>query len=199
MEVKTVNFENLFINEETAIAIDLDLPLEVIFTAKSLKVKDGLPVYSLEDVLEFVFTKNLDITISRQDIELAIQDVKAKLFSIEGTKNIKDDWGAKGKKFIIVTDKIRAQLAGITNSVIAISLQTDMDRQWHDARFSIFLFSFSFVILFTIGFGDITPTTELVRKGIIPEGLLSNFYTVLVVGIVIRKFLNNQNIKLTDK
>jgi multidrug efflux pump subunit AcrB len=54
-------------------------------------------------------------------------NIKTKLFSIEGTKNIKDDWGPKGKKFIIKIDQTRAQLAGVTNSDIAISLQTVLD------------------------------------------------------------------------
>ncbi|MCG8411097.1 MAG: efflux RND transporter permease subunit [Bacteroidales bacterium] len=55
------------------------------------------------------------------------QDVKTKLFSISGTKNIKDDWGPKGKKIIINIDQNRARAAGITNQDIAISLQTVLD------------------------------------------------------------------------
>lgn len=53
--------------------------------------------------------------------------IKAKLFSISGTKNIKDDWGPKGKKFIIDIDQNKAQAAGVTNQDIAISLQTVLD------------------------------------------------------------------------
>lgn len=53
--------------------------------------------------------------------------VKAQLFGIYGTKNIKDDWGPKGKKFVIDIDQNQAQLAGITNQDIAISLQTVLD------------------------------------------------------------------------
>ena len=53
--------------------------------------------------------------------------VKSKLFSLKGTKNIKDDWGPKGKKFIIEIDQSRAQIAGITNQDIAVSLQTVLD------------------------------------------------------------------------
>jgi len=49
------------------------------------------------------------------------------LFSINGTKNIKDDWGPKGKKFVIEINQTKAQLAGITNQDIAISLQTVLD------------------------------------------------------------------------
>ncbi|WP_370408094.1 efflux RND transporter permease subunit [Tenacibaculum dicentrarchi] len=53
--------------------------------------------------------------------------IKAKLFSISGTKNIRDDWGPKGKKFIIKIAPFKAQKAGISNQDIAISLQTVLD------------------------------------------------------------------------
>nr|WP_298793942.1 efflux RND transporter permease subunit [uncultured Allomuricauda sp.] len=55
------------------------------------------------------------------------QTIKTKLFGISGTKNIKDDWGPKGKKFIIDIDQNKAQLAGVTNQDIATSLQTVLD------------------------------------------------------------------------
>lgn len=61
--------------------------------------------------------------------QLAIisESIKAKLFSISGTKNIKDDWGSKGKKFVIDINQDAAQAAGITNQDIATSLQTVLD------------------------------------------------------------------------
>ncbi len=55
------------------------------------------------------------------------EEIKSKLFSISGTKNIKDDWGPKGKKFVIDIDQNKAQSAGITNQDVAISLQTVLD------------------------------------------------------------------------
>jgi hypothetical protein len=57
---------------------------------------------------------------------------------------------------------------------------------------------FSFVSLLTIGYGDIVPVTEISKKVIILEGLMGQFYTLFVVGIVIGKFLNNQNTKVID-
>ena len=53
--------------------------------------------------------------------------IKSKLFSIAGTKNIKDDWGPKGKKFVVAIDPNKAQSAGVTNQDIATSLQTVLD------------------------------------------------------------------------
>ena len=72
----------------------------------------------------------IEIKISGADpgkLAAIAQDIKAKLFEIPATKNIKDDWGPKGKKFIIDIDQHRAQSAGITNQDIAISLQTVLD------------------------------------------------------------------------
>jgi outer membrane protein len=76
MEVRTTFSERLFINENTANSISLSLPFEVLFIAKLVKTENGLPVYSLSQIMELAFEHNLSITISQQDVELAIQDVK---------------------------------------------------------------------------------------------------------------------------
>lgn len=55
------------------------------------------------------------------------ESIKIKLFQIYGTKNIKDDWGPKSKKFLIQIDQNRAQAAGISSQDIATSLQTVLD------------------------------------------------------------------------
>lgn len=57
-------------------------------------------------------------------LSMISESVKIKLSSISGTKNVKDDWGPKSKKFVIEIDQNRAQNAGITNQDIATSLQT---------------------------------------------------------------------------
>lgn len=72
----------------------------------------------------------IEIKVSGKDpdkLSAIASEIKAKLFATSGTKNIKDDWGPKGKKFIIEIDQSSAQLAGVTNSDIAISLQTVLD------------------------------------------------------------------------
>ena len=53
--------------------------------------------------------------------------VKAQLSSIQGTKNVKDDWGPKSKKLVIDIDQSRAQAAGISSQDIATSLKTVLD------------------------------------------------------------------------
>ena len=56
---------------------------------------------------------------------MAISDlVKSKLNLIAGTKNVKDDWGPKIKKFVIDIDQSKAHRAGVTNQDIAVSLTT---------------------------------------------------------------------------
>ena len=55
------------------------------------------------------------------------EKIKIKLSQISGTKNVKDDWGPKSKKFVIDIDQNRAQVAGISSQDIATSLQTVLD------------------------------------------------------------------------
>ncbi len=53
--------------------------------------------------------------------------LKLHLSSIRGTRNVKDDWGPKSKKFVVAIDQTRAQLAGVTSQDVATSLQTVLD------------------------------------------------------------------------
>ena len=55
------------------------------------------------------------------------ENIKAKLSSFASTKNIKDDWGPKSKKFLIEIDQNRAQTAGVSSQDIATSLATVLD------------------------------------------------------------------------
>ncbi len=72
-------------------------------------------------------TAAVEIRISGKEIgkvfELA-DNVKAKLDSVPGTKNIRDDWGKRTKKILVRINQARARRAGVTNRDIAISLQT---------------------------------------------------------------------------
>jgi multidrug efflux pump len=53
-----------------------------------------------------------------------VDDVKAELASIPGTKNIRDDWGLRTKKLLVNIDQPRAQRAGLSSQDVALSLQT---------------------------------------------------------------------------
>ena len=64
---------------------------------------------------------------SPDELSKIAEQVKLKLSAISGTKNIKDDWGPKTKKFIIDVDQNRAQTAGVSSQDIATSLQTVLD------------------------------------------------------------------------
>lgn len=72
----------------------------------------------------------IEIKISGQspdELSRIAEVVKLKLSSISGTKNVKDDWGPKSKKFLIEIDQNRAQTAGISSEDIATSLRTVLD------------------------------------------------------------------------
>ena len=64
---------------------------------------------------------------SPDELSRIAEVVKLKLSSISGTKNVKDDWGPKSKKFLIEINQNRAQTAGITSEDIATSLRTVLD------------------------------------------------------------------------
>ncbi len=50
--------------------------------------------------------------------------IKQQLSTIQGTKNIKDNWGPKTKKIVIDIDPLKTQNTGLTNQDIAVSLRT---------------------------------------------------------------------------
>lgn len=49
---------------------------------------------------------------------------------------------------------------------------------------------YSFVTTLTIGFGDIVPLTHTAKQMTVLMGLAGNFYSVIVTGIVLGKFIN---------
>ncbi|WP_411030668.1 efflux RND transporter permease subunit [Spongiimicrobium sp. 3-5] len=72
----------------------------------------------------------IEIKVQGKDpdqLSILAETIKQKLVTLPGTKNIKDDWGPKSKKFVIDIDQNKAQLAGVTNQDIATSLQTVLD------------------------------------------------------------------------
>ena len=72
----------------------------------------------------------IEIKVSGSDPDVLAsisEKVKIQLSSISGTKNVKDDWGPKSKKFLIQIDQNRAQRAGVTSQDIATSLSTVLD------------------------------------------------------------------------
>ena len=67
------------------------------------------------------------IQLSGDDSDTLFEHVdalKAKLASIVGTNNIRDDWGARTKKLSVSIDQQRARRAGVSSQDIAVSLQT---------------------------------------------------------------------------
>ena len=53
-----------------------------------------------------------------------VDEVKAKMEEIQGTKNIEDDWGFRTKKLVVDINQARARKAGVSNQDVALSLYT---------------------------------------------------------------------------
>ena len=72
----------------------------------------------------------IEVKISGSDpdeLSVIAAATKQQLNQIAGTKNVKDDWGPKSKKFLIEIDQNRAQSAGVTSADVATSLRTVLD------------------------------------------------------------------------
>jgi len=54
------------------------------------------------------------------------------------------------------------------------------------------LIYFSFITILTIGYGEITPASEIAKKASMLVGLLGHFYSVVVMGIIIGKFISKK-------
>lgn len=59
-----------------------------------------------------------------ETLDSIVGEVKERLRGVEGTKNVADDWGMRVKKLVVRIDPLKAQLAGVTNQDVALSLQT---------------------------------------------------------------------------
>ena len=55
-----------------------------------------------------------------------VDQVKAKLQTIPGARNLSDDWGSRTKKLLVKVNQPRARRAGVTSQDIALSLQTGL-------------------------------------------------------------------------
>ena len=72
----------------------------------------------------------VEIRLSGRDTDVLfdlVEQVKAKMREIPGTKLIDDDWGARSKKLVVEVDGPRARRAGVSNQDVAISLQTFLE------------------------------------------------------------------------
>ena len=69
----------------------------------------------------------IEIRVSGTDIDrifALVDEVKAEVGSLAGTRNITDNWGRRSKKILVKVNGARARRAGVSNRDIAVSLQT---------------------------------------------------------------------------
>jgi len=72
----------------------------------------------------------VEVRLSGRDSDVLfdlVDQVKAKMREIPGTKLIDDDWGAQSKKLVVEVAGPRARRAGVSNQDVAISLQTFLE------------------------------------------------------------------------
>jgi hypothetical protein len=55
------------------------------------------------------------------------------------------------------------------------------------------LIYFSFITVLTIGYGEITPYTSLAKNAVVFFGLLGHFYSVVVIGVIIGKYISRRD------
>lgn len=60
----------------------------------------------------------------RDRVFALVDAVRARMRSIEGTKNVNDDWGRQAKKLTVAIDELRARRSGVTHRDVALSLQS---------------------------------------------------------------------------
>ncbi|MDB9961511.1 potassium channel family protein [Oceanihabitans sp.] len=51
------------------------------------------------------------------------------------------------------------------------------------------LLYFSYITIMTIGYGDISPATEIARSTTVLFGIIGQFYLVIVTAVVIEKYI----------
>lgn len=69
----------------------------------------------------------IEVRLSGKDMDRLfsiVDEVKARLDGIAGTRNIGDDWGPRVKKLMVEVNQPRARRAGVSSSDIAVSLQS---------------------------------------------------------------------------
>ncbi len=81
-------------------------------------------------------------------------------------------------------------LTSFTFGVIESLVPNSFSGLSNDGRPFPDLVYFSFISLLTIGYGDMSPVTDMAKTASIVAGLIGQFYTVFVTGIVIGKFLS---------
>jgi voltage-gated potassium channel len=55
------------------------------------------------------------------------------------------------------------------------------------------LIYFSFITIISVGYGDITPATEIAKKAAMFFGLIGHFYSIVVIGIILGKYLSKKD------
>ena len=61
------------------------------------------------------------------------------------------------------------------------------------------LFSFSYISLMTIGYGDITPHTWVAKNATVLVALIAYMYSLVIVAMIVNQFAENRKLKQQEK
>lgn len=73
--------------------------------------------------------KPVQVRVSGEDVDVLfarVDEVRAKLAGLDGTRNVEDDWGQRTKKLLVDVNQPRARRAGVSSQDVAVSLQTTL-------------------------------------------------------------------------
>ncbi len=86
---------------------------------------------------------------------------------------------------------------GVIGGVIFSSIETTSPGSFvglNEGREKVHdLVYFSFITLTTIGYGDISPVSYFAQRVTVIFGLIGNFYSTIIIGIIISKFLSSKS------
>jgi multidrug efflux pump subunit AcrB len=71
----------------------------------------------------------IQVEIAGRDVDrlfAIVDEVKERLWSLEGTRLIDDNWGARAKKLVVQVDQARTRRAGLTSRDVAVSLEANL-------------------------------------------------------------------------
>jgi multidrug efflux pump len=123
-EPATPDYAYMIINATSRDEIDRIIPELESFCLGSFP---DLKVTIAPKALGPPITAPIEVRLSGRDagtLFALVDEVKDKLRSIPGSRDVRDNWGTRVKKLVVDVNEARALRAGLTNRDVAVSLQT---------------------------------------------------------------------------
>jgi len=152
------------------------LPLVILLSA--LIILEILNLFSVFSSISVVFSLLYIIYFAFLSIEVYGQILKAKEVNI-------------GMVAAVLCGFIMLSLIGGYVFILLEVFQSGSFRNLNTGSGGIGdLVYFSFITVLSIGYGDITPESSTAKNAVVFFGLLGHFYSVVIIGIVIGKYIS---------